>query len=306
MFKKKHIKILYYIFSFLLIGYLGFYLFFLTAIDQYRMRTVVRTQILNSLKPADYQYLVLLSGGMIPDIKKLEPYDFYFQRVSEFLPFMPEAHGMRGFCAYHMGRIEEAVEAYREAIRFHPHFFWYYYNLGVILFHQGRYEEALEVLRQSLECSPLIVLETIRNSPMVYLQVFDKIDPVFMSAQYEKGRGASLILIAESLSRLGRHNDALGFIGSIIDQEEVGDRNYFFYKAGQAAYALGQYSLAADFFKEYLTVIKDPSVLALFAQALHQAGQVDLAEAILRQAHNVPTLNSPEDLRPYQIQLQPY
>ncbi len=288
-----------------LVIYLCIYILSWVIIDQHQLYEASRIRTLNSLKPLTYGHLLSLARGEPADLKKLKIYDTYFRTVADFLPLMPEAHSMRGFCAYYMGRPDDAIAAYEQAIALNPQFFWYYHNLGILLFQQGHYERAVEVLETALSSPPDMILKLIQSSVMIYRHVLYHRSPEELSDQHRHGRRDSYVLIAESLYQLKRYHDVISLTAALMN-EDVDDQHYFLYKAGQAAYALGKYSLAADFLKEYLTVMKDPGALSLFAQALHQAGQVDLAEPILRQVHNVSTFSSPEDARPYQVQLQPY
>jgi tetratricopeptide (TPR) repeat protein len=52
------------------------------------------------------------------------------------------------------GRHEEAIDAYRKAVRYRPSLTQYYDNLGTLLSNLGRYQEALEVFEQGLNATP--------------------------------------------------------------------------------------------------------------------------------------------------------
>jgi tetratricopeptide (TPR) repeat protein len=60
----------------------------------------------------------------------------------------------RGYDLEQAGRAEEAIAAYREAIRHNPKFFLAYYQLGDLLIDEGRPDEAVEALRKAAALFP--------------------------------------------------------------------------------------------------------------------------------------------------------
>ncbi len=59
-----------------------------------------------------------------------------------------------GYTLNSLGRYEEAIEAYRQAIEIDPKYADPYFNLGINLHHLYRYEEAIEAYRQAIEIDP--------------------------------------------------------------------------------------------------------------------------------------------------------
>jgi Flp pilus assembly protein TadD len=53
-----------------------------------------------------------------------------------------------------MGRLEEAVPHYREALRLKPDFVLAYNNLGLALQRTGRFEEAITNFKEALRLRP--------------------------------------------------------------------------------------------------------------------------------------------------------
>jgi Flp pilus assembly protein TadD len=84
------------------------------------------------------------------------------------------------------GRAEEAICAYREALRLRPHLSQPYNNLGAALKHLGRFDEAVAAYRKALELAPDDA--TVHNNLGVALARLDRFDEALEA--YE--RAASL------------------------------------------------------------------------------------------------------------------
>lgn len=287
-----------------LVIYLCIYALSWVIIDHYQLYEASRIRTLNSLKPLTYGHLLSLARGEPADPKKLKIYDTYFRTAADFLPLMPEAHGMRGFCAYYMGRPDDAIAAYEQALALDPYFFWYYHNLGILLFQQGHYERAIEVLEQALSAPPDMILKLIQSSVMIYRHVLYHRSPSELSDQHRHGRRDCYVLIAESLYQLKRYHDVISLTAALM-KEDVDDQHYFLYKAGQSAYTIGNYELAAQFFKEYLDRVGDPFALRYFALSLKNLGNDKVSDPILSQVEGYADKSLVDDI-PQNIQLQPY
>ncbi len=129
-----------------------------------------RNQTLNRLQPASYEYLFQISkmAGEI-NKSKLEKYERYYQKIIQYIPNRPDAHGVLGFCLYHLGKVEGSVVAYRKAIEMEPRFFWFYHNLGTIYFKQKEYAKAVDVLTKALKQKPEHAIKYISSSKIIYL-----------------------------------------------------------------------------------------------------------------------------------------
>jgi general secretion pathway protein A len=60
----------------------------------------------------------------------------------------------RALALYREGLLDEAVEAYREALRINPGNASAHYNLGLALYHKGLLDEAIQAYRQALRINP--------------------------------------------------------------------------------------------------------------------------------------------------------
>jgi len=75
---------------------------------------------------------------------KWEEADTAFVEVDEAFPEESFIKVLRGNICYSRGKLDEAVEHYREAIRIKPGFGNAYYKLGVCLYRMGQLTQALE------------------------------------------------------------------------------------------------------------------------------------------------------------------
>ena len=63
-------------------------------------------------------------------------------------------HNMMGVSLLNIGKNEEAIEAYKQAIRIKPDYADVYYNIGVALINIDKYKEAIEAYKQAIRIKP--------------------------------------------------------------------------------------------------------------------------------------------------------
>lgn len=155
---------------------------------------------LNDFMPKDYGVILRLqdtdAAQRLP--VNLSHYIAYYQKVAEFISDSGAAHGMLGFAYYHQGDVEKAVRSYQNAVRISPQFFWFHYNLGVLLLKKKDYARAAEAFAKGLEAPFKDSLIFFRSSK-VYLdllrgqQVTDRLLAERLQAGYKQ---AQQLLIA--------------------------------------------------------------------------------------------------------------
>lgn len=89
------------------------------------------------------------------EIKKIEEFGRYYRKVSQFMPFLAEAHAMSGFCYFYDGEIEQAQRSYQKAVDVYPKVFNFHYNLGLIALKRNDLASALEHFKKSVAVAPL-------------------------------------------------------------------------------------------------------------------------------------------------------
>jgi tetratricopeptide (TPR) repeat protein len=142
--------------------------------DWQRVKTKLYFSPLNKLQPNKevLDHLVKgIYGNQALDAQILERLKRYFILLSEYFPERSDAFGMKGLCLYYQGQIPQAEEAYQKAIELNPHFFWFYYNLGVIHMKDNNYPAAMAAFKQGLQTRPEHALYYIQTSEKVYLPI---------------------------------------------------------------------------------------------------------------------------------------
>jgi len=164
--------------------------------------------ILNNLMPRSIDYLVETAvAHQAYDPRKLQSYVYYYEKVVAFMPQRADARGMLGYLYYQMGQEQKAIAAYEKAIKVYPHFFWFYYNLGMIHLKAERYEEAVAFFKKASAAKPEAALAFIYSSKRIYLPVVSKMTADLnkpMTEQLKEGyqRGHVLMALIEKYSKL--------------------------------------------------------------------------------------------------------
>ena len=128
-----------------------------------------RIKVLDALNPDAFNVLVVaVERGQPLDPKTLSAYLRYFKEVARLSPQRADAVGMQGFCYYHLGQYDRAVEAYKKAIGLAPQFFGFHYNLAVVNFKIGQYAKAADELNKMLSADPRTSIAYIFSSSRIY------------------------------------------------------------------------------------------------------------------------------------------
>lgn len=125
----------------------------------------INLAVLNRLRPESVEPLVDNTFSTI----KLDDYSRYYKKVTEVLPDLADAFGLYGYTLYRQGKTQEAKDAYQNAVKLDPDFFWFHYNLGLLYFHDQQFEKAAESMRKGLSVDKITTFTFIINSPRLYL-----------------------------------------------------------------------------------------------------------------------------------------
>lgn len=77
-----------------------------------------------------------------------------YREAVRLQPRAPQAHNDLGAVLYDVGRVEEAIDEYETALRFDPDYAEAHNNLGVALLSQGRTAESVAAYRRALSLRP--------------------------------------------------------------------------------------------------------------------------------------------------------
>jgi len=128
-----------------------------------------KLRMLNAAIPDSFSPLmatIFVQENLKGDV--LAPYIKFYKRVIKYFPNRADAHGMLGFCYYHMGDKGQALIYYRKAAELEPSIFWFHYNLGVIFFQKGFIDYARRFFYRALQTDPVNTLDYIRSSRVVF------------------------------------------------------------------------------------------------------------------------------------------
>ncbi|MBZ0166953.1 MAG: tetratricopeptide repeat protein [Candidatus Omnitrophica bacterium] len=82
---------------------------------------------------------------------------------------------MHGYCLALEGKNIPAVRAFEESINRNPHYFWSYYNLGVLHLQAGEWESAQEAFQSAAAVNPATTAKIIFASK-VFQQLLAQVD----------------------------------------------------------------------------------------------------------------------------------
>ncbi|GEM_PF-4970337 len=134
----------------------------------------------NTLKVKTLNYLLPSSADM-KDFRnrpaqmsreKLKNFLIYYRTMCGFVTRdaeEPAPCGITGYAYYYFGKENQAIEYYKRAIKLNSHFFWFYYNLGVIYYNKNDYHQAAEYFAHALGIRPensmyfLVLTKTYRD-----------------------------------------------------------------------------------------------------------------------------------------------
>ena len=80
----------------------------------------------------------------------------YYSRIKELFPeaWEWELYYKKGISFANLGLLDEAIEAYKEAIRINPEYADAHFNLGIVLEDKGHFEEAVKAYREAIRINP--------------------------------------------------------------------------------------------------------------------------------------------------------
>jgi protein O-mannosyl-transferase len=96
-----------------------------------------------------------------------------YKQAIKIKPDYAEAYYNLGIACEELGRRQEAVEAYKQAIRTKPDYMDAHINLGVAYYRLGRYQDAVEPYKQAIKIKPNFVLAHF-NLGVAYSVIGDK------------------------------------------------------------------------------------------------------------------------------------
>ncbi|MCB9771482.1 MAG: tetratricopeptide repeat protein [Candidatus Omnitrophica bacterium] len=271
--------------------------------DCYRAWDHVITSTLSRYMPS-YDYLIKFDHDRRTfDLKKMQEFERYYRKVVEFMPLLPEAHAMLGFCYFYNGESVKAAKAYESAIRLYPKVFNFHYNLGIIALKKDDYVKVLTHFKNSIEIPPLENISFIvatrmyqpflpfaRQPDTLALAMGERTQETYRSAYVQLLRAAENVEDYKSMLLYARQGVARGFL----------DKATAYYFMGVASYQLREYENAVGFLQESITnnfqYAQAFQILALCLQALNrpESKSAFIAASSLRQDGKIFEVKEPE------------
>ena len=122
--------------------------------NQGQLATVVeQAQALTEQYPDAFIVWNLL-GAAAAQIGKLDQAILAFKKVTAIKPDNADAYYNMGIALKDQGKLEEAIEAYTKALAIKPDYAKAYNNMGITLQEQGKPEEAIEAYKKALDIKP--------------------------------------------------------------------------------------------------------------------------------------------------------
>ncbi len=125
--------------------------------------------------------------------------------VTELAPHHYRAYHFRGDALRYLGRTDEAIAMYQQAISVNPNSYWSYHNLSVISHKQGDLEQAIHLSKKSIEALEAEEEEAssdiwiLRNRLIQYLVESENVDEVIAIASLEASASDFTLQTCESL-----------------------------------------------------------------------------------------------------------
>jgi len=181
----------------------------------------------------------------------------YFQKAKETNPQDADTWALIGYCYGSLGRYQDAIESYKQAIRIEPDYAVAHYNLGVTYGSLGRYQDAIESYKQAIRIKPDFaeahcnlgvaygILGRYEDAVEAFKQVI-RINPDLVEAHY---------LLGITYGKLGRYQDEIeSFKQAIRIKPDFAEAHY---NLGVAYGELGRWQDAVESFKQAIRIKPD-------------------------------------------------
>jgi len=216
-----------------------------------KVQQKARAVTLNHFMPASYEYLLGLADGTVePEENKFNQYVIYYKKVTEYLPNMPEAYALLGFCYAQLGRQVLAIEHYQRALDLNPRVMHYYLNLGILFLEKGEVLTAKTLLEKGAQAS---LDDTLRfeSTSRIYFPFIQEGEAftqnVIQQARNNYRKTFRLLIVI--LSRQQNHQQILDYAKKAIAMN-LEEEGIFYYYAGLSAFQMDRYREALTFLQQ--------------------------------------------------------
>ncbi len=248
---------------------------------------VVKGKTLNSIRPSSFNYLFDVTEHPEKiDRKQLWEYVYYYKKLVDFLPNLADAYGMLGFCYYHLGKTNKAIDNYKKAVLLAPQFFWFRYNLGVIYYRKQDYVKAAKCFKAAialdLEESIVFISMSKMYKPMLWSGAVNTREKL-MSRMREGYLNVCFLLVLSS-NALKQYDDVYRYAKKAI-KEDLGAQASFYYYAGVGAFYVGGFDRAVKLLRKSIKLSPNyADAYYYLGLSLKKSGYDSLSKRLLTKA----------------------
>ena len=123
-----------------------------------------------------------------------------------------------GYDLAELGRIDEAIDHYKKALRIHPNYSKAHNNLGLALAGRGKIDEAIEHFQQAIESDSknAEAHNSLGNALVVRGQIGEAIEQFQNAAQIKPEYFNAVVNLGEALARNRQFNDAVVYLNKAL------------------------------------------------------------------------------------------
>jgi tetratricopeptide (TPR) repeat protein len=180
-----------------------------------------------------------------------------FRELLKIKPDSAQTHNNFGVALLQTGRVQDAIEHFRLAIKYQPDSLLGYFNLAVALQNQGRFEEAVSYYEQALKIEPGHIASRLKLAAA--LNELGRIDEAVGECQkclqIDPNDPNSLSALGVIVGRQGKFDEAVAHLTESLRLDPNSAQTYYY--LGQVLVQRGKIEEAITFFEEALRLKPD-------------------------------------------------
>ncbi len=165
---------------------------------------------INHYRPDLSQWTNFFVNNTLPDKSFLNDSVRYYEMIRDYAPQMAETYYLLGLCHYFLGDNQEALANEQKATALEPHFFWAWYNLGLMYYRAGLFEQSAKSFQMALNVRPAATIKVVQSS-RIFTEILHSIAlPDVVNAQsLQNGYVNAIRMLQASIKRW--HGQPAGF-----------------------------------------------------------------------------------------------
>jgi len=280
------------------------------VVDQSKVAIKAKIKTLNRQMPSFAYLLEVYRNDEDFNESQFDKYINYYQKVTEYMPHLPDAWGILGFSYhYYPQRVDQAIEAYEKAIALNPNFFWFYHNIGILYYQNGDYDKAIIAFEKAINQDLQNSINFIVSSKYVYRPLIMNLSAnvnILMKTQLEAGYKNCIKLLILSNDELKNYNRVLE-ISSRAAKMGIKDKEFLYFYLGKSSFYLKKYKESIIFLQKCIKENpKNAEALKYLSLSLNSIGEQEASVAILKSMIMLHKTKQAEKVTLEDIKLQIY